>query len=417
VIRRSLASAAFSATLLPAIEEADLSSLTKKWITGLLKLAVCAGALWYLSGKVTLNDYVRLAEQPDKKFVLVKEHGESLLIKDPDTGQERTVGKNQLADRASLKAGQRDIERGLKYIVRRLDLSWAVWAVIALAPTTFIMAWRLRCLLATQDIALSYRDSLLLTFAGNFFNFAMPGTTGGDIYKAYHIAKRTHKRTEGITVIILDRVFGLVSFLLLAAVTIFASWNKDLIGNYGRWVGYLTTVFLIACVLFFSQRFRKLIGYEKLLQLLPMADKLNRIDKTTMSLRYHRQQALASLAVTLMSHVFIVLSIYFLARGLGIHPTGVRTEGELFQACLLATVVGYLFAAIPISIQGFGLLEAVFLKVLVEGHWATPSQMLALTLGARVVQIIWSIPGIIVPWLGFDRPTTQALEEQEVAAT
>jgi uncharacterized protein (TIRG00374 family) len=393
-----------------------LSGSTKKWTIRLVKLAVCAGALWYLSGKVTLNDYVRLADQPDKKYLLVHEQVESLHIKDTETNEGRTVPRSALANSAILKPGEREIERGLKYIIRRLDFSWAVWSLIALAPTTFIMAWRLRILLATQDIALSYRDSLLLTFAGNFFNFAMPGSTGGDIYKAYHIAKRTHKRTEGITVIIIDRVFGLVSFLLLAAVTIFASWNKDIIGVYGRWVGYLTCTFLVGCALFFSGRFRRLINYEAILRRLPMSDKLNRIDNTTLSLRHHRQQALASLAVTLINHVFIVISAFMLARGLGIHPTGTRTEGELFQACLLATVVGYLLAAIPISFQGIGLMEAVFFKVMVEGHWATPSQMLALTFGMRALQIIWSLPGIIVPWLGFERPTIQALEAQNAAA-
>jgi hypothetical protein len=30
--------------------------------------------------------------------------------------------------------------------------------------------------------------------------------------------------------------------------------------------------------------------------------------------------------------------------------------------------------------------------------------MLALTLGLRLVQIIWSLPGVVVPWLGFARP-------------
>jgi hypothetical protein len=73
--------------------------------------------------------------------------------------------------------------------------------------------------------------------------------------------------------------------------------------------------------------------------------------------------------------------------------------------------VGYLFAAVPISIQGFGLLEAVFIKVMVDGQWCDNSTMLALTLGMRLVQIVWSLPGIIVPWLGLERPPELAVEE------
>ncbi len=378
----------------------------KKWISRLVKFAFCAAALWYLSDKVALNDYVRLAQNPGTRHVLLGEAGDTLEIRDADTGHVRTVSRFELASQQDLAKDERPIELGLKTIVRTADWAWATWALLAFAPVTFMIGWRLRCLLATQDIDLRYRDALLLTLAGNFFNFAMPGTTGGDIYKAYHIAKRTRKRTEGITVVLLDRVIGLISFLLIAvaAIAVARMLGSDIIGFYGAWVGRLMIALVLGGMLFFSNRLRRLFSYEKLLNRLPFADKLRRIDETAFSLRYHPRPMAASLLVTLIGHGFIVTYIYFLARGLAIEPNHGRTAGELYLAILIATVVGYLFAAIPISIQGFGLLEAVFLKVLVEGGWSNASQMLALTLGARLVQILWSLPGVIVPWLGLERP-------------
>ena len=386
-----------------------MKTSARKWLSRLIKLAVCAGALGYLSTKVTLDDYVRLAKAPQKKHLLlsqtrVSEKKTTLVIRDADTGRRREVSAADLAKQADLKKDQRPIELGLKTIVRSLDWSWARWALLVMGPVPLIIAWRLRLLLKTQDIDISYRDTLLLTIAGNFFNFAMPGTTGGDIYKAYHIAKRTHKRTEGVTVVLLDRVVGLISFLLIAAVAIFAARGTDIVGVFGRWVGYLLCTLILAGILFFSRRLRRLIRYDAWLRWLPFADKLKRIDQTTFSFRYHRLQAITSLAVTLIAHGLVITSIYFLARGLGIGPTLGRDAAELFLAVLIATVVGYLFAAIPISVQGFGLLEAVFWKVLVDGQWSNASQMLALTLGARLVQVVWSLPGVMVPWLGMERP-------------
>lgn len=386
------------------MSEARSGGTWKKWVFRLVKLAVCAGALWYLSGKVYWLDRVRLAEAPEQVLALVAERDGVLTLRDPESLAERMVQRDALARSDQLQPGQRAIELGLRSIIRQADMGWSALALLLIGPIVLIMAWRLRLLLDTQDISLSYRDSLLLTFAGNFFNFALPGTTGGDVYKAYHIARRTHKRTEGVTVVLLDRVFGLVSFLLLAGVTIFFSWRHPMIGVYGRWVGYLMLVFLLGTAMFFSRRFRSLIRYDALIARLPFADKIRRIDDTTLSLRYHRQDSLLSLAITLFAHALLVLSVYFLARALGIHPTGSRTQVSLIAACLLATVVGYLLAAVPISVQGFGLLEAVFAKVIVEGHWGTYSQMLALTLGMRLLQIIWALPGVIVPWLGFERP-------------
>lgn len=389
-----------------------VNAAAKKWIKRLLKLAVCAGALWYLSDKVTLRDRVRLKSDPTLTYRVVEESAESFRVLTSD-GAERTVPRDELAtpdQLAPLGKGLRPVERGMASIARSADWSWGLWALAAWGPVTFIVAWRLQRLLATQDISISLRDSLLLTFAGNFFNFAMPGTTGGDLYKAYHISRMTHKRTEGVTVVILDRVLGLVSFLLIAAVTILVYWRTNLIGFYGRWVGILTVAFFVACGLFFSRRVRHWVRYDDLLRRLPFADKLKRVDATTFSFRYHRWDAVLSLVSTMLSHVFIIFCVYFAARALGMHPHNDRSDADLLVACMLATVVGMLLAAVPISIQGFGLMEAVFYKVLVEGGWSSASQMLALTLSFRLIQVVWSLPGVVVPWLGFGRPPERELE-------
>ncbi len=392
-----------------------MSKSAKKWISRLVKFAVCAGALVYLANKVTLEDYVRLADNPGKKYRLLDESSAgdatTYRIRDVDTGDEQAVTAADLAAQDQLEKHQRSVERGIKTVVKSADRSWGIWALLFFGPVAFIIAWRMKCLLATQDIPISYRDALLLTFAGNFFNFAMPGTTGGDLYKAYHIAKRTAKRTEGVTIVILDRVVGLISFLLIAAVAIpIAAQGTTIVGVYGRWVGYLT-VALIACgLLYFSGRARSLIRYETWLAKLPFADKLKRIDETAFSFRHQGGQAFIALIVTLISHFFVFGTIYLLARSLGIHPHEGGDGIELVLAILIAAVVGYLFAAIPISVQGFGLLEAVYYKVLVDGGWCDASTMLVLTLGTRLIQILWSMPGIAVPWLGMERPPETAEE-------
>jgi hypothetical protein len=188
----------------------------KKWLMTLIKLTVCAVAVWYLSGKITINDYARLKDSPKIRHLLIGESADSLRIRDAVTGQEQNVPRSELAGQEQLGRNERPIEYGLRYVLRSTQWSWTLWAFLAMGPATFVIAWRLRLLLSTQNITISHRDAILLSFAGNFFNFAMPGTTGGDLYKAYHIAKRTHKRAEGVTIVFLDRVIGLISFLLLA---------------------------------------------------------------------------------------------------------------------------------------------------------------------------------------------------------
>jgi len=389
-----------------------LKKHAKKWVLNLVKFGVCGVALWYLSTKVTLDDRVRFQNEPERAWVVVNETGAGvdrrLELRASDSDETRQVA---LADLEGASDNKGKLERGLKSVVRSTQWNWMVAAILIFTPVSFILAWRLRVLLSTQEIDISYRDSLLLTFAGNFFNFTLPGTTGGDLYKAYHIAKRTHKRTEGVTIVILDRVFGLISFLLLAAVTIFAARNTSVIGDFGAYVGYLMLALIVAGMLFFSQRVRGLLRFDHWLGRLPFSEKLRRIDATAFGLRRKRSQSALSLLITIVSHFFLVTSIFFLARSFGIDPKPDRGVEQLYVAILISAVVGYLFAAVPISFQGFGLFEAVFFKVLVEGGWCDASAMLVLTLSARLVQILWSLPGVIVPWMGLERPTAESEDD------
>ncbi len=388
-----------------------MSASAKKWGIRLIKIAFCGGALWYLSTKVTLDDYIRFDPESKTRHRILLESGNDILFQHAETGEVLSFDASPEAAAALPNEPPVRIERGLKTVVRNTDWSWCAWALVAFAPVTFIIAWRLRLLLATQDIPISFRDSLLLTFAGNFFNFAMPGSTGGDLYKAYHIAKRTDKRVQGVTVVVIDRVVGLLSFLLIAAVVLMFAGRTGRIGAYGQVVGYLTIALIAAGMLFFSRRVRNLLRYDKWLAKLPFAEKVRRVDETMFSFRFHKFQAVAALIATFLSHVCLVTYIYFLAHGFGIHAAGERTEVDLYFAVLISSVVGYLFAAIPISFQGFGLLEAVFIRVMVQGEWCDYSTMLALTLSMRLVQIVWSVPGIIVPWLGMERPPESVSEE------
>ena len=64
-------------------------------------------------------------------------------------------------------------------------------------------------LLRAQGIYIGYWEGIKLTYAGNFFNFVMVGTTGGDLFKAFYVAQHTRYKLEAVTTIFLDRVVGL----------------------------------------------------------------------------------------------------------------------------------------------------------------------------------------------------------------
>jgi uncharacterized membrane protein YbhN (UPF0104 family) len=59
----------------------------------------------------------------------------------------------------------------------------------------------------------------------------------------------------------------------------------------------------------------------------------------------------------------------------------------------LAYTVSTIASAVPITVQGFGVTEAIFYRILVEPGWCTLPQLLATTLSYRAVALLWALPG------------------------
>ena len=110
------------------------------------------------------------------------------------------------------------------------------------------------------------------------------------------------------------------------------------------------------------------------------------------------------------------LVIYQLARGntdntrvIGLD--GIKRLKEVNPDCAVT------FKPNHLSEADFILLSILFrennMKVLVEGGWCDASAMVVLTLSSRLVQIVWSLPGIVVPWLGLERPADDVAAEPQ----
>ena len=117
-------------------------------------------------------------------------------------------------------------------------LALAAMAVMSIQGP--LSAYRWRMLLAVQDIHITFGESLRLTYIGWFFNNWMPGATGGDFVKAYYIAQQTHKKTEAVTVVFLDRIIGLVAMCMMGAAAVTVSLHDPNV----RLARYLVSAFL-----------------------------------------------------------------------------------------------------------------------------------------------------------------------------
>jgi uncharacterized protein (TIRG00374 family) len=148
----------------------------------------------------------------------------------------------------------------LFYLARSGFINWSsltglasAWHYTVLATLLFFIAsifqsWRLQILINAHQLNLPFFAAIRLTFIGLFFNTYMPGATGGDFVKIYYASKgNPGRRTEVITILLLDRFIGLFSLLTLPL--LLAPLFPELIASYKVLQGLLVISLLITLVI------------------------------------------------------------------------------------------------------------------------------------------------------------------------
>ncbi|MFH0980429.1 MAG: lysylphosphatidylglycerol synthase transmembrane domain-containing protein [Planctomycetota bacterium] len=362
----------------------------KRLFTG-LRIIICAVALaWVLHG-VTWHDYVTLQDGRQWRALEIDERERTVTIEGPG-GEPRTCS---WAEVAVNQEGQPRITCGLVTAWRRSRTFDLLLSLAAFAPVTFLQSWRFRLVFRAQGITLSYGECVKLCFTGNFLNFVTPiGTTAGDVFKAYHVARHTDRKTEALTTILLDRLIGLGCLLLLVGITIEVGAEDPLL----RKLGHLINTGLVAAVvlvgLFFSTGVRERWLPRGLAARLPLLEHVRRVDAATRRLLQHVPYFGGSVVLTLVLQFFAVSSFVLAAYALRMNFTASKVFD--YYACIGA---GLVVAAIPISFQGLGTSEAVYRQFMLGSH-GTLSQLLWMAMAVRLIQLLWSLPGLLVGLTG-----------------
>lgn len=376
------------------------------WVLTLLRTALCIGAFAYLAYVVPWSDHVTLADGQTEVELKELRADSAVVMRDK---QEETLPLDQI--HFVEVAGKRvpDVKYGIPSVVKSTDWSMAALAILIFAPVWFIQSYRLVVMCAIQAVRLQYWNAVKLTFAGNFFNFALPGSTGGDLVKAYYLTHYTHQKTEVFTTVFLDRAIGLFGVLVIATGGILIAWNQQEFGWLLPYIGAIFASLILGVVVVFSRRIRHTLRLTDLVERLPVGGQLLRIGRATVAMREHKLKVVASLVLTLVLQIIVMISAAIMAWALGMHGS--------WLYFMVYIAVGFLIAAIPIAPpQAIGLMEAAYVQFFTQGDLNTASQAVALALAVRLIQLVWALPGVLVPLLGAHRPSKTELAALEAGA-
>jgi uncharacterized protein (TIRG00374 family) len=302
------------------------------------------------------------------------------------------------------------VRLGLFTLVRLSEKLLLILCILAFGPITLIAIYRWFGLLRAVGIRTSFGDAFRLSYIGFFFNSAVPGLTGGDIVKAFYIARQTPgMRVRAFMSVLVDRMIGLFVLGLLAAAVILPRAADPRFHAAALIVFLFVGGCLLFGVLFLSRRLRRWVRFETLIAKLPLARLIAEVDQGIFVYRDRPRAVLVSLGLSVLNHLAIVTT----AVGMGYALGGDLRQLPILEYFILVPVCSML-ASIPALPGGWGVREGAF--AFFFGMVGVPgTQSVALSILIGISQLLWSLLG---GWFFLTRPDrASARDLRSFAAT
>lgn len=285
----------------------------------------------------------------------------------------------------------------LAVMVQHLARANAGLLVLALALyffAIFLGALKWQILARAQKLDASLGDLLAYSLVGLFFGNLLPSNVGGDVVRAYGLARASGRAEATAVSVLVDRLMGLVAFLgaavvmaALAAATLTRGAELEQIESA---TVVAAALFLFATALLFSrrvsQRVKWIFDLGPLRRVQPIAQRVYH----ALQVYRHSYRALA-LNLALSACIVVVTTFVWygvaLALGMGV---------SIFYFFLFNPLIAFVLL-IPISFNGLGPKEAT--AVFFFGLIGVPNEVaLSMSLIFHLIIVLTSLPGGVLWW-------------------
>jgi glycosyltransferase 2 family protein len=250
------------------------------------------------------------------------------------------------------------IDVGQLWATARLaSLPWLLVALGIFAFNVLAATWRWHLLLRAQHVPMRRRALLASYLTANFFNNFLPSNIGGDFVRIADTARQAGSKTLATTVILVDRVLGLMALVLVAALGATAVGRLHPAAAAPIWPVWLWAGFLLGAAASAPAVFAP-DGFGRLLRPLTVFHPEwvgTRIETLTGALARFRDQpsALARcFGGALLVQVTMVVFYFAVADALHLDVS--------FSDLAVVVPISFVIQMLPVSLNGFGVREATF---------------------------------------------------------
>jgi uncharacterized protein (TIRG00374 family) len=238
--------------------------------------------------------------------------------------------------------------------VRGMNPAWLVLALIAYAGQQMIGVWRWDRLLRAQHVEVAKRTLTESIWVSMFFNNFLPSNIGGDVVRIRDTATAAGSKTLATTVVLVDRALGLTALLVVAATGAFAAWLTGVYVPGARWLWLASVALVGAAILVIAMPdfVGHLLAPVRALNRPWLTERAQRLEEAVMRFGKAPSVLAGAFGAALVVQISIVAFYLLTAKGLSV-PLPMLLGAVLIPVSLAVQMA-------PISINGFGVREAVF---------------------------------------------------------
>ena len=239
----------------------------------------------------------------------------------------------------------KNVHRGLFYA-----------SALVFLATVPLLSQRLHLMFGVTNTRVRLTTCLNLTFIGYFFNNFLPTSVGGDVVKAMCASRITGKPVTSVTVVLMDRLFGLFTFVLIPSISLLF-FMKQIQNRSVPVVVYSFLAVSIFCFfLLFSRRMARRFGFLRhAFSFFRLGDRAGKIYDGLHNFKHHKTVILYAMLLSVAGQSLAILVLYGMALALGAYT-------QIIYFFLLVPIV-HLVSMLP-SLNGLGIREGAYIYFL-----------------------------------------------------
>ena len=263
--------------------------------------------------------------------------------------------------------------------------SWMIGALAVLSLSYVLASVRWWLLLRGQDVAIGLPTAVSLTWIALFAGNLLPTGFGGDAVRAWMGGRRAGALALVTASVLVDRLTAVWALFALGVAAVVLRGSALPEGAVVSLVVSSAAVALGSVVLLAPAPARLVVSATR--RWPRVSGRVERLGAGLGRFGADRRLLTAAVGTSLAAQSCVIVAAWMLARGLGL-KLGLDVVAVTVPVALLAT-------AVPTSINGLGVHQAVFRALLVPAGLA-PAEAVAFSVATVAAGVIVSLPGIVL---------------------